>query len=112
MRVLRLLADYWWIPALVVVGVGLSIFGRRLVGAVFGSGFGEKLSLELGVTEAKRETREVQLKDGHYAAVRHVREKYKAELADLDERESARAKELEADPVKLAKAMARVGRSP
>lgn len=110
MKVLRWLADYWWIPALILVGVGLSLFGRRMVEAVFGSSFQEKLELELGAIDAKRETREVRLQQGHDAAVRHVREKYKAEFEALDAKEAARVKELEANPEKLAKAMAKAAR--
>jgi hypothetical protein len=109
-RVLRWIVDYWWIPALVLVGVLVSFFGRRLAQSVFGSDFQDRLDLELDVIRAKREVREVRAKSDRDAASRFVRKKYAARFAELDAYERARAMSLENDPEELAKLMVRLGK--
>lgn len=109
-RTLAWLVDYWWIPALVLVGVGISLFGRRAVEAAFGRSFQDKLTLELDAIGARREVREIQQKQSHDQAVRFVKEKYALRLAMLEADERKRARELEDNPQKLAEMMTRLGR--
>lgn len=104
------LLDYWWIPALILVGVGVTILGRRAAVAVLGQSFPERFGLELEAIKARREVREIEQRQSHEQAVRHVQEKYALKLAALDAKERARARELEGDPKKLAEMMVRLGR--
>lgn len=109
-RAWRWVADYWWIPALVLVGVILAIFGRRLSVAVFGSGFSDRLGLELEVIRARREVRAVQAKSSREAAIRFLQVKYAARFEELTAQERARAAALESDPEALAKLMVQLTR--
>ena len=104
MSILRWLADYWYIPVLVV---------GALVGAVVLSRKGRhwsalrKIATELNAIGAKREVREVQLQLGAEQAKQHVKEKYAAKREALDAKAEAKAKELEHDPLALAKYLVR-----
>jgi hypothetical protein len=109
-KLLTWFCDYWWIPALILVGVGISFLGRRAAVAVFGQSFPEKFDLELDAIAARRETREIEHRENHDQALRHVKAKYARQLAKLDGEEKRRARELEADPKKLAELMVRLGR--
>jgi urease accessory protein UreF len=107
MRLLRWIADYWYVAFLAVGAVLAVVLLRRL--SKDGYNPMDRVRLELSAIEAKRETREIQLQQGHDEAVRHVREKYKTKYEALDAKEAARVAELEKDPEKLAKAMAKIG---
>lgn len=109
-RLLIWVSDYWWIPALILVGAGISIFGRRAAQRVFGRSFPEHFDLEMDAVSARREARAIQLKQGRDEALHHIKTKYAIQLAVLDEYERNRARELEADPEKLAELLARYGR--
>lgn len=109
-RALAWLRDYWWIPALVLAGVGISLLGRRAVEAVFGRSLQDKVQLELDAIEARREVREIEHQQDHERAVKHVRAKYEMKLAQLEGAEKERARELANDPQKLAELMTRLGR--
>ena len=102
--------DYWWIPALVLAGVGISILGRRAVESVFGTSLSEKLELELEVIEAKREAREWEEKSNTEYAKSKIRSKYADLFSQLSDKERERAIALENDPQQLAKMMARLAK--
>lgn len=101
MTVLRWLADYWYIPVLVVGAIILAVVFRQKAAV-------QKITKELKAIDAKREARAIQLQLGAEQAKQHVTEKYAAKREALDAKAEAKAKELEDDPVALAKFLARV----
>jgi hypothetical protein len=109
-RLLAWFSDYWWIPALILVGVGVTFFGRRAAEKVFGQSFPEKFDLEMEAIKERRKVREIEQQESHDRAVHYVQEKYALKLAALDTEEKQRARELEGDPKKLAEMMVRLGR--
>ena len=84
---------------------------RKLLGQVGPSPFG-KVSNEMSAVEARRDAREVELRDGRDVARQHVKEKYAAKRETLDVETELRAKELEDDPEALADLLERVGGEP
>lgn len=106
MKILRWIADYWYVPLLLVgVVLGLLFFWKR--GKVPPL---EGLTKELKAIEAKREARDIQLQLGAEQAKQHVAEKYAEKRKTLDDEAEAKAKELEHDPVALALYLERLTR--
>jgi Sec-independent protein translocase protein TatA len=100
------LADYWWIPLLVVGAILVVVFFPKKKGM---SAL-QKIANELGAIDAKREAREVKLQLGAEQAKQHVTEKYAERRKQLDDQAEAKAKELEDDPVALAQYLERLTR--
>jgi len=108
MRVLRWLADYWYIPLLVVGGVLAWLWFRprdpQATGAV------ERLQKELEAIRAARNTREMLIHKDEALVRAAVEQKYRAQIAALDEKKKAKVTALERDPVALAKYLERLTR--
>lgn len=104
MKVLRFVADFWYIPVLAIGAVLAFVLfpQRKKVMAV--------LNKELASIDAKRETRAIQLQLGAEQAKQHVTDKYKAKRETLDAEAEAKAQELEHDPVKLSMFLERITR--
>jgi hypothetical protein len=106
-RVLRFIADYWYVPLLVCAGIVGWIFVQKILG---NPGI-DPLKLaqsELEAIDAKRQARNLKLELGAEQATRRVKVKYAQKLAALNEQEKAEAADLEQDPEKLALFLARV----
>lgn len=106
---LRWLADYWYIPLLMVGALLALVFvlptgGRRAGNLV------KRVQKELDAIEAGRRAREVTAQEGTEAATKRIEERYQAQLAALEAEKRAKAKELEHDPVALAKFLERLTR--
>ncbi len=94
--------DYWYVPALA--------FGV-LLGWIFWSKWTntptvppvEKILKEVAAIGAARETREIAQREGNEEAKKHVADKYAEKRKRLDAEGKLKEKELEDDPVALAK---------
>ena len=109
MKALRWAKDYWYVPLLIVVGVGLAgiLFWKKKSVA----GLLIHLQTELSAIASQREARDVRLQLGAEQAKQHVLDKYAEKRKSLDAKSEARVKELEDDPEKLAKLLERLTRS-
>lgn len=109
--VLRWLADFWYIPPMVLAAAGgiILMILLRSAGREGGNPF-DKVASELKVIEAGREAREDRINQGEAQALEAVEKKYQAKREDLNEKEAAKIKQYEDDPVALARAMERASR--
>jgi len=103
MRVLRWLADYWYIPVLAIVAV-LGVLWFRTKDPM------KWIERELRAIDSARETRAIQIELGAEQATQHVKDKYKAKRETLDAKDEAKVAKLENDPVALAKFLEKVTR--
>lgn len=109
MRALRWVADYWYIPVIVLLGV-VAVVALFWTGKFDLKKFLDRLGIELASIEAKREARDIKLQLGAEQAKQHVLDKYAEKRKALDEKAEARVKELEDDPEQLAKTLERLTR--
>jgi len=98
------LGRHWYIPVVVVLGVAVWILSRGRTSPT------APVEVELEAIEAGAEVRRVNAKLGAEQARQHVQDKYREQLAALDEKQRARAEELSNDPAKLAKFLVRAGK--
>lgn len=108
MKVLTWLKDYWYVPLLLLVVVGLVVLW--IVSGARGPSPLKTLTGELDAIESGRKARENAIKSGNDVAVKAVKEKYDAKMEALNEADKAKAAELERDPVALAKFLERATR--
>lgn len=106
-RALRWVVDYWYIPLFAVVVIAAWVLWARW-NARPSLPPVQKILGEVKAIGAAREAREIQIKGGAEEAKRHVREKYAERRLRLDAEAEAKAKELENDPVALARYLDRV----
>lgn len=107
MKFLRHLADYWYVYVLFLGSlVGFHLYRKRGIHA----DPAQALARELRAVAAKREVREMEISLGVQAAKQHVEDKYREQLAQLDEETRAQATSLEQDPAELAKFLERLTR--
>lgn len=102
MAVLYWLKDYWYVPLL--------LLGAFLLWVCFKSRRNPlvRIQNEIDAIRAGAYARETQQRYGLEEAKERIREKFRAELAKLDEKQTTQAKELEDDPVALARFLVRV----
>jgi len=105
MKWLRLFLDYWYVPLILAAAVWFWIVTRgRILPA-------DTLSTELDAIRAGSEAREMKARLGREKALAEIKAKHAADLAKLDAEQAAKAKELENDPVALARFSVRAARS-
>ena len=111
MRVLCWIADFWYIPLLVLGAVAgiIVVLALRGAGRDAGDPF-KKVQDELKVIEAGRAAREDRINKGETAALEAVNGKYAKQRETLNEKEAAKIKQYEDDPVALARALERASR--
>jgi len=110
LKVLLWIKDYWYIPLFVIVVIaGWIVWSRWGVrGQVPPM---QKIVDEVHAIGEARKTREIQLTAGAEEAKKHVNEKYAETKKRLDAEGNLKVKELENDPVALAKYLDRVAGS-
>lgn len=97
--------SYWYVPFFIIaVILGWAIFRKK------GTPIAQTQA-ELEAIKAAEQAREWQARLGAEMAKKQVEAKYREELAALNEKQTAQAKELEDDPVALAKFLVRAARS-
>ena len=102
------LLDHWYLPAIVVVSVvGWLVFRR---GQPDSKGALQAVQDELGIIRAGAEARDMQTQLGTEQTLEHVKDKYAAKTVALDATQQLKVKELEDDPVALARYLERVTR--
>jgi hypothetical protein len=108
LNTLRWLKDYWYVPAILVLGIVGTVLWRR-----FG-GRGEdpmlRVNAELRAIEAGREVRQVRLEQGLQGAQAAVAAKYASKINELDDAEADRVSQLRHDPEAMARAIERLTR--
>lgn len=104
MRVLRWLKRYWYVPFFILLTILFWVIFKGKKGTPV-----EQTKRELEAIDAGRQAEEMAARYGTEAAKANVKSKYREELAALDEKKAAKAKELEDDPQKLAKFLVRAG---
>lgn len=102
------IVDHWQLPALIVVAVlGWLIFRWRKPDP---KGALRAVQDELDIIRAGSAAREMQLQLGTTQTLEHVKDKYAAKTVALDATQQLKVKELEDDPVALAKYLERITR--
>ena len=102
------LVDRWWIPALVVMTiVGWYLFRKRKPNAAHALA---DVQTELDIIRAGAEARESEIELGTVQTVQRVKDKYAAKTVALDATQMLKVKELEDDPIALAKYLERLTR--
>jgi len=101
------LVDHWKVP-LLFLGALVAFLALRKSPPGVDPFWGVKT--ELGVIQAGTEARNMALQLGTAQAVAHVQDKYQAKLASLEVHQVVQVKELEDDPVALARYLERVSR--
>ena len=106
-KVLHLLIDYWYIPAL--------LLGSLVAFWVFRKYRPDKDPLrvvkdELEVIQAGAEARNMAIQLGTKQATEHVKDKYQAKLAALEAQQQVVVKGMEDDPIALARYLERLSR--
>jgi len=102
------LVDYWWIPALVILTVAGWILFRWHKPDAPGSML--DVQNELDIIRVGAEAREMEIQLGTNQTIQHVKDKYAAKTATLDATQMLKVKELEDDPVELARYLERLTR--
>lgn len=103
-KIWKFIRAYWYIPVFIIaVILGWVIFRKR------GTPI-KQTQTELEAIKAAEEAREWKARLGAEMAKKQVEAKYREEVAALNEKQAAQAKELEDDPVKLAKFLVRAAR--
>jgi hypothetical protein len=98
--------DHLWIVTVLLVAVlGWALFRWR-----DGKGAMATVQDELDVIRAGSAAREMQIQLGTDQTVQHVKDKYQAKTVALDATQQARVRELEDDPVALARYLERITR--
>lgn len=111
MRVLRFIADYWYVPLIALAAIIGAVFLNRTRPGWKKSGKSfQTLETELAAIKAKREVRELKLQLGAEQAKQHVLDKYAAQRESLDREAEDRITKLENDPEQLAKVLERLTR--
>lgn len=102
------IVDHWQLPALLVVAVlgWLLLRWRRTPS----EGILQTVQGELDIIRAGSKAREMQLQLGTEQTLEHVKDKYAAKTVALDATQQLKVKELEDDPVALAKYLERITR--
>lgn len=104
-KVWKFIRAYWYIPVFVIaVILGWVIFRKR------GTPIKQTVA-ELDAIKASEQAREWKERLGAEMAKKQVEEKYRQEKAALSEKQAAQAKELEDDPMALAKFLVRAARN-
>jgi len=93
---------YWYIPFFVLLTILFWVVFKGKKGTPV-----EQTKRELEAIEAGRRAQEMEARYGTEVAKANLKTKYREELAALDEKKAAKAKELENDPQKLAKFLVR-----
>lgn len=107
-KVLHFVGDYWYIPAILIATVvGWLLFRWHKPDA---QGALQEVQDELDIIRAGAEVRELQIKVGTEQTLQHVKDKYQAKTIALDATQQLKAKELENDPIALAKYLERITR--
>jgi len=100
--VLYWLKDYWYIPLFILGIFLLWVFFKERKNPL------ARIQNEIDAIEAGAYAREMKKRYGLEKAKKKVREKFRTEIVLLDEKQMKQAKELENDPVALARFLVRV----
>jgi len=107
MKLLRCIADYWFVPLLVLGAVAaMCVLSRK--GAHWSAT--KYIDGELRAIDTKRHVRDMQIQHGADAAKRHVRFVYAEKLQALDSKAEVKVQQLENDPAALAKYLEKLSR--
>jgi hypothetical protein len=105
MKILRWLADHWYLP-LFVLGVFLGWWLTRGRGKVLPT---KQIQTELKAIEAGRKAKSLEAELGAEQATAKILKEYKAEVQKLNEEEAKQVAELKQDPVALSKFLVKTG---
>ena len=101
------LLDHWWLPVLFLGAlVGFLAFRKGRPGTDPFQGVKD----ELATIQAGTEARNMALQLGTEQATAHVKDKYQAKLSALEAEQKVQVKDLEEDPVALARYLERLSR--
>ena len=106
-KALHFLVDYWFIPVLFVLAIVAYLTFKRWRP---GEDPFTRIKEELGIIEAGTAARNMAVQVGTEQAIQHVKDKYQAKLTALDAEQQIQVKELEDDPVALARYLERLSR--
>ena len=101
-RALFFLKDYWFIPVLILVAV-VGYFTFRKWRGKAGENILQPVLDKLRVIQAGSQVRDMQIQMGVEKATAAVKDKYKLQTLALENEQAVKVKELENDPVALAK---------
>jgi len=107
MALLKALLPYWYVPLLFLVSVVAYFTFRKWRG---GRGPIDLVVEELAVIKSGTDARNLQIELGTEQAVKQIKDKYQAKLQALDAEQKTKTKELEDDPVALARLLERISR--
>ena len=108
LKVWHFLLDHWQLPALIVViVVSWLLFRWRKPDA---KGVAQDVQAELDIIQAGAKAREMEIQLGTEQTVQNVKDKYAAKTVALDATQMLKVKELEDDPIALARYLERVTR--
>lgn len=107
-RAMWWVVDHWSIPLIIgAIVLGLIFLRWRKPDA---KGALQRVQDELDIIRAGSDARDVQIQLGTEQTVQHVKDKYAAKTVALDATQALKVKELEDDPVALAKYLERITR--
>lgn len=106
-KAFHFLLDHWWLPVL-FLGALVALLACRKWRP--GKDPFQGVKDELGVIQAGTEARNMAIQLGTDQALSHVKDKYQAKLAALEAQQQVQVKDLEDDPVALAKYLERLSR--
>ena len=107
MKILYLVKDFWYVPVLFLVAVVAYFTFRKWRG---GKNPIDLVTEELKVIRAGTDARNLQIQVGTEQAVKQVKETYQAKWKALEAEQKAKVKDLENDPVALARLLERLSR--
>ena len=102
------LLDHWYIPALFIGAIVAFFIFKKKYGLIDDPLM--RIAEELNIIDAGSEAREMQIQLGTEQAIQHVKDKYQAKAVALDAQQQATVKDLENDPVALARYLERLTR--
>lgn len=107
-RAMWWVVDHWYLPVAIILAIlGWFVFRWSKPDS---KGAAEAIQQEMDIIRSGSEAREMQIQLGTDQALAHVRDKYQAKTVALDATQQAKVKELEDDPVALAKYLERITR--
>ncbi len=102
--------DHKWVVFIAIGAVLAIVLSRVLGGGSDGPDPMDSVRDEMRVVNATRDARQARIDLGEERALQQVEEKYADKKEQLDEKEQAKIKKYENDPVALARAMERASR--
>jgi len=109
LKVWYFILDHWQLPVIIIaILIGWLLFRSWRKSDT--KGLVQAVQDELGIIQAGSATREMQLQLGTEQTLGHIKDKYAAKTMALDAVQQLKVKELENDPVALAKYLERITR--